>query len=49
MKHLAILGNHLQRQCGIVTFTTHLAETLATALPDVDSFVLGLDRHGAAP
>ena len=39
MKRIAILGNHLPRQCGIATFTTHLADAMAKALPDVDGFV----------
>ena len=43
MKRLAILGNHLPRQCGIATFTTHLADALARALPDVDSFVVAMN------
>jgi glycosyltransferase involved in cell wall biosynthesis len=46
MKRLAILGNHLPRQCGIATFTTHLADALATELPDVDSFVLAMNDAG---
>ena len=46
MKRLAILGNHLPRQCGIATFTTHLADALTTAVPDVDSFVLAMNDAG---
>jgi glycosyltransferase involved in cell wall biosynthesis len=46
MKRLAILGNHLPRRCGIATFTTHLADALATALPDVDSFVVAMNDAG---
>jgi glycosyltransferase involved in cell wall biosynthesis len=46
MKRLAILGNHLPRQCGIATFTTHLADALAAELPDVDSFVLAMNDAG---
>jgi glycosyltransferase involved in cell wall biosynthesis len=46
MKRLAILGNHLPRHCGIATFTTHLADALATALPDADSFVLAMNDAG---
>ncbi|MET0167627.1 MAG: glycosyltransferase, partial [Vicinamibacterales bacterium] len=46
MKRLAILGNHLPRQCGIATFTTHLADALATELPGVDSFVLAMNDAG---
>jgi glycosyltransferase involved in cell wall biosynthesis len=43
MKRLAILGNHLPRQCGIATFTTHLADALTRALPHVDTFVLAMN------
>jgi Glycosyltransferase Family 4 len=46
MKRLAILGNHLPRQCGIATFTTHLAEALAAALPDADAFVIAMNDGG---
>jgi len=46
MKRLAILGNHLPRQCGIATFTTHLADALATELPDVDAFVVAMNDAG---
>src|ERR1043165_5239632 len=46
MKRLAVLGNHLPRQCGIATFTTHLADALAGALPDVDSFVVAMNDAG---
>jgi glycosyltransferase involved in cell wall biosynthesis len=46
MKRLAILGNHLPRQCGIATFTTHLADALAAELPEVDSFVLAMNDAG---
>ncbi|MGH9158503.1 MAG: glycosyltransferase family 4 protein [Vicinamibacteraceae bacterium] len=46
MKRLAILGNHLPRQCGIATFTTHLAEALATELPEVDRFVVAMNDAG---
>jgi glycosyltransferase involved in cell wall biosynthesis len=46
MKRLAILGNHLPRQCGIATFTTHLADALEEALPEVDSFVLAMNDAG---
>jgi glycosyltransferase involved in cell wall biosynthesis len=46
MKRLAILGNHLPRQCGIATFTTHLADALADQLPDADTFVLAMNDAG---
>jgi glycosyltransferase involved in cell wall biosynthesis len=46
MKRLAILGNHLPRQCGIATFTTHLADALASELPVVDTFVVAMNDSG---
>jgi glycosyltransferase involved in cell wall biosynthesis len=49
IRRVAILGNHLPRQCGIATFTTHLSETIASVAPDLDCFVLamndGLHKH----
>ncbi len=46
LHRIALLGNHLPRQCGIATFTTHLADALATELPDVDTFVLAMNDAG---
>jgi glycosyltransferase involved in cell wall biosynthesis len=46
MKRFAILGNHLPRQCGIATFTTHLADGLAAVRPDADVFVLAMNDAG---
>jgi len=49
IRRVAMLGNHLPRQCGIATFTTHLSEAVASAAPDLDCFVLamndGLHKH----
>jgi glycosyltransferase involved in cell wall biosynthesis len=49
IRRVAMLGNHLPRHCGIATFTTHLSEAIATAAPDLDTFVLamndGLHQH----
>jgi hypothetical protein len=49
IRRVAMLGNHLPRQCGIATFTTHLSEAIATVAPDLDCFVLamndGLHKH----
>jgi hypothetical protein len=36
----------LPRQCGIATFTAHIADALATELPDVDTFVLAMNDAG---
>lgn len=46
IKRFAVLGNHLPRHCGIATFTTHLADALIEALPDVDGFVLAMNDAG---
>ena len=46
MTRFAILGNHLPRHCGIATFTTHLADGLATERPDADVFVLAMNDAG---
>lgn len=46
MNRIAILGNHLPRHCGIATFTTHLADALATACPGGDTFVVAMNDGG---
>ncbi len=47
LRRVALLGNHLPRQCGIATFTTDLSQAIATAAPGVDCFVLAMNdgRH----
>ena len=49
IRRLAVLGNHLPRQCGIATFTTDLSDAIATVGAEVDCFVLamndGVQRH----
>jgi hypothetical protein len=52
IKRFATLGNHLPRQCGIATFTTHLTDALVEQLPDADGFVVAMNdggRHHAYP
>ena len=47
-----MLGNHLPRQCGIATFTTHLSDALVEEMPGVDGFVVAMNdagRHHAYP
>ena len=46
IKTFAVLGNHLPRQCGIATFTTHLADALEGELPDAAGFVLAMNDAG---
>lgn len=43
IKRFALLGNHLPRQCGIATFSTHLTDALAAALPEADGFVVAMN------
>ncbi|HEY0788505.1 MAG TPA: hypothetical protein VGE86_07665, partial [Thermoanaerobaculia bacterium] len=43
LRRVALLGNHLPRQCGIATFTTDLSDALAAADPDLDCFVLAMN------
>jgi glycosyltransferase involved in cell wall biosynthesis len=49
IRRVALLGNHLPRQCGIATFTTDLSAGIAQVEPELDCFVLamndGLHRH----
>src|SRR5512143_1780624 len=47
IRRVALLGNHLPRQCGIATFTTDLCEAIASTGPDLDTFVLAMNdgRH----
>ena len=40
---IALLGNHLPRQCGIATFTTDLADAIAASSPELDCFVLAMN------
>ena len=43
IRTVAMLGNHAPRQCGIATFTTHLADAISSTSPDVDCFVLAMN------
>src|SRR5438067_592192 len=47
IRRVAVLGNHLPRQCGIATFTTDLSAAIASVGPDLDCFVLAMNdgRH----
>jgi hypothetical protein len=46
IRRIAMIGNHLPRQCGIATFTTDLGEALARARPKTDCFVLAVNDAG---
>ena len=43
IRRVALLGNHLPRQCGIATFTTDLSDAIATVAPELDCFVLAMN------
>jgi len=47
IRRIAVLGNHLPRQCGIATFTSDLSDAIASAGPDLDCFVMAMNdaRH----
>lgn len=52
LERVALLGNHLPRQCGIATFTTDLVGAMAGAFPSLDTFVVAMNdagRHHAYP
>lgn len=52
LRKVAVLGNHLPRQCGIATFTTHLSEAISAEFPVLECFVLAMndpDRRYAYP
>jgi hypothetical protein len=47
IREVAMLGNHIPRQCGIATFTSDLSNAIATERPDLDCFVLAMNDVGA--
>ncbi|HLA90190.1 MAG TPA: glycosyltransferase family 4 protein [Gemmatimonadaceae bacterium] len=46
VRRVALLGNHLPRQCGIATFTTDLANAITAEWPRLDCFVLAMNDAG---
>ncbi len=46
LRKIAMLGNHLPRECGIATFTTDLSDAVATEAPQADCFVLAMNDAG---
>jgi glycosyltransferase involved in cell wall biosynthesis len=52
VRKIALLGNHVPRQCGIATFTTDLSEAIGGECADLDCFVVAMNdagRHHAYP
>ena len=46
IRTVALLGNHLPRQCGIATFTTDLADAISAQYPNRDCFALAMNDAG---
>ena len=45
-RRIAILGNHLPRQCGIATFTADLSGAIAAEVSNADCFVVAMNDAG---
>jgi len=45
-RKIALLGNHLPRQCGIATFTTDLSDAIAAEFSEFDCFVVAMNDAG---
>lgn len=46
IRRIAILGNHLPRQCGIATFTTDLSRAIAAEFSHADCLVVAMNDGG---
>ena len=46
IRTIAMLGNHVPRQCGIATFTADLTDAISEEFPDIDCSVLAMDDPG---
>ncbi len=46
IRRVAMLGNHVPRQCGIATFTTDLSDAIAAEFAEIDCFVLAMNDAG---
>jgi hypothetical protein len=46
IRRIAVLGNHLPRQCGIATFTTDLSGAIAAKVSNADCFVVAMNDAG---
>src|SRR6185503_19171546 len=46
IRRIALLGNHMPRQCGIATFTTDLSAAIAGEFSAVECFVLAMNDPG---
>ncbi|MGB8329005.1 MAG: hypothetical protein WCE62_02685, partial [Polyangiales bacterium] len=46
VQRVALLGNHLPRQCGIATFTTDLADAISSTFPGIECAVVAMNDAG---
>jgi glycosyltransferase involved in cell wall biosynthesis len=46
IRRIAVLGNHVPRQCGIATFTTDLADAIVAEFPELECVVLAMNDPG---
>ncbi|MGB5680306.1 MAG: hypothetical protein WBM47_00540, partial [Polyangiales bacterium] len=46
VQRIALLGNHLPRQCGIATFTTDLADAISSTFPGIECAVVAMNDAG---
>lgn len=46
VRRVALLGNHLPRQCGIATFTTDLADAISETFPGIECAVVAMNDAG---
>jgi glycosyltransferase involved in cell wall biosynthesis len=48
LQHVAFIGNHLPRRCGIATFTHDLHHAVSTTRPDIETCVVAMTDPGCA-
>ncbi len=46
IRHIALIGNHLPRRCGIATYTTDVAQALARRYPDIAVDIWAMNDAG---
>ena len=46
VRHIALIGNHLPRRCGIATYTTHVAKAVAERFPDLRVDIWAMEEPG---
>jgi glycosyltransferase involved in cell wall biosynthesis len=46
IRHIALIGNHLPRRCGIATYTTDLAQAIARRYPNIQVDIWAMNDAG---